>query len=228
MLILPIGDINPRERTPIVNYAVIIANITVFILFNFRPDYEELVLSYGLIPARRDVLTFFTSMFLHGGLIHLAGNMLFLWICGDNVEDRLGHLGYLLMYVASGIGAAMAHIYMTTTPEIPTIGASGAISGVMGAYVVLFPFSKIKFWYLFWFYIIIRSGTFMVASIWALGFWFAEQFLFGYLGLLNPQLEGGVAYWAHIGGFVFAIAVTLFLRVFGIVRKPKRRYKLSG
>lgn len=191
-------------------------------MFYFSPDYEKIVQHFGLIPLHAQPLTFVTSIFLHGSIFHLLGNMLFLWICGDNVEDRLGHFGFLLFYLAAGIIASLTHIKMTTMPGIPCIGASGAISGVLGAYVVLFPKSKIKFWYLFWFYLIFRTGTFTLASVWALGFWFIEQLLLGYLNL--SVQSGGVAYWAHIGGFISGLLIVGLLRFSGVVRGgPSRR-----
>lgn len=171
------------------------------------------------MPLHPQTITFITSLFLHGGLLHLFGNMLFLWICGDNVEDRLGHLGFLLLYLASGIIASLTHIQMTAMPEVPSIGASGAISGILGAYVVLFPRSKIRFWYLFWFYLFFRMGTFTLASVWAIGFWFIEQLLLGYLTLSSHAV--GVAYWAHIGGFVFGLIIVGLLRLSGLVHGGK-------
>lgn len=216
MIIIPIGDINPRTRVPFVNYTILVLNIGIFFMLYFSSDYGETVQQFGLIPLHPQPVTFITSLFLHGGVLHLLGNMLFLWICGDNVEDRLGHIGYLLLYLAAGIIAAFTHIKMTNMPEIPCIGASGAISGVLGAYVVLFPTSKIKFWYLFWFYLIFRSGTFTLTSVWALGFWFGEQLLLGYLTLSNNAV--GVAYWAHIGGFGFGLIMVGLLRLTGLTR----------
>jgi len=221
MIILPIGDINPRTRVPFVNYTLLALNIGIFFILYFGQDYERVVRQFGLVPLHPQPITFITSLFLHGGILHLLGNMLFLWICGDNVEDRLGHFGFLLLYLASGIIAHLTHIKMTTSPEIPCIGASGAISGVLGAYVVLFPTSKIKFWYFFWLLFIPRAGTFTLASVWALGFWFIEQLLLGYL--TSSYQSVGVAYWAHIGGFVFGLMIVGILRFTGLVRGGIKR-----
>ncbi|MEK7449189.1 MAG: rhomboid family intramembrane serine protease [Planctomycetota bacterium] len=224
MLILPIGDINPRRTVPYVNYLLIAVNTAVFILLGFQENYDLIVSRYGLTPAQIKPLTFITSMFLHGSIFHLVGNMLFLWICGDNVEDRLGHLGFLLLYLTAGLVAGGAHILMISPAEkmIPCIGASGAISGIMGAYLVLFPGSRIKFWYFFFFYFFIRTGTFMLTSFWAIGFWFAEQLLLTFISSAY-QMPSGVAYWAHIGGFVFAFIIVLLIRSTGIVQGGLRK-----
>lgn len=213
MIILPIGDINPHSKIPVTNYTILALNIGIFFVFYFSYDYEKIVQQFGLIPLSSQPITFVTSMFLHGGILHLFGNMLYLWICGDNVEDRLGHFGFLLLYLASGIAASLTHIQMTSMSEVPCIGASGAISGILGAYVALFPKNKIKFWYLFWFYLFFRMGTFTLASIWAISLWFLEQLLLGYF-----SHTVGVAYWAHIGGFVFGLVIAVLLRLYRLVR----------
>ncbi|MBI5367447.1 MAG: rhomboid family intramembrane serine protease [Planctomycetes bacterium] len=219
MLVLPIGDVNPREREPIVNYALIAVNVAAFLLFGLRPDYQQFVLEHGLIPRRPEAMDYLTSMFLHADIFHLGGNMLFLWICGDNVEDRLGSVGYLVFYLAAGLVADQAHIWSTDLHTraslIPTIGASGAISGVLGAYLVLFPHSQIKIFYFFWIY---GAGVSYVRSLWAIGFWFVEQLLYG-------AMAGGsnVAYWAHIGGFVEGAAVAVALIGLGAIEKPLPR-----
>jgi membrane associated rhomboid family serine protease len=210
-MFLPIGDENPRERTPYVNYALLAANIVVFLLYCFPQPSDPVLISYAIVPAAFEPHTLFTSMFLHAGLMHLAGNMLFLWICGDNVEDRLGHVGYAVFYLACGLAAGYAHLLTTRNPEIPTLGASGAISGVLAAYVVFFPFHRIKM--LLWFFFYIDR---ILVPAWAwIGFWFAEQIFFSSRGI------GGVAYMAHIGGFVAGLVVALPVRLLFQSRRPE-------
>ena len=221
-MILPIGDINPCRSVPVVNYALIGANVVVFFLFGLAggETYARFVTQWGLVPAAfaegdpHATLTLFTSMFLHGDVWHLAGNMLFLWICGDNVEDTLGAIGYLLFYVACGLAAGFAHMALTTAPKVPCIGASGAISGVLGAYVVFFPHGRIKLLYfinMWW------NGVWIVPAIGAIGFWFAEQALLTYLAL-GAEGSTGVAYAAHVGGFALGAIGAGVLRGVGLVR----------
>lgn len=214
-MFIPIGDDNPRERTPFVNYALLAANIAVFFLFTFPEPRPEILERFALTPSRAEPLTFLTSMFLHANLLHLAGNMLFLWIFGDNVEDRLGHAGYAAFYVACGLAAAFLHL--VTLPafhpalaahglrpsDIPMLGASGAISGVIGAYVLFFPRHRVKM--LLWFYWFV--DILYIPAFWWIGIWFLEQLLFAHLGF------SGVAYAAHIGGFLAGAAVGTALRV---------------
>jgi len=182
-------------------------------LFGGSPSIDEAVVKYGLVPnavLRGDqIYTFFTSMFLHADLIHLGGNMLFLYVFGDNVEDTFGHFRYLLFYLLSGIAASLLHIFTvlnTVDQGIPTIGASGAIAGVLGAYFVLYPRSRILT-LVFFFWVTIVA----IPAVVFLGVWFVYQFLYGAVGA-----GGGVAYWAHIGGFVTGI-------VFGLAWRGRRR-----
>ncbi len=216
---LPVGDINPRDRTPYLNYLLLALNIAIFLAFGFSDNYEQLVDRYGMVPARMTFLTLITSMFLHGDIWHLFGNMLFLWICGDNVEDRYGRIGYILIYFGCGIAAGLLHAHMATDEmrHIPTIGASGAIAGILGAYVVLFPGSRIKFIFFFWIFIFIRVLRFTMASFWAVGFWFAKEVILAAAVPSDGEM-GGIAYWAHVGGCAAGIAVTLLLRGTGVVR----------
>lgn len=223
MIILPIGDVNSREKFPYVTYLLIVTNCVIFFIWGFGNDYEKIVLNYGLIPEQTQPFTFITSIFLHGSILHLFGNMLYLWICGDNVEDKLGHFSYLALYLFSGITAGLFHWQLNLGSDIPTIGASGAIAGVLGAYLILFPKSRIKFWYFFWIFIFIRTGVFYLATIWALGFWFIEQLLLVYFESAN-KLPSGVAYWAHIGGFTFGVLIALFLRFTGLVQTKRKSY----
>ncbi len=204
MLIIPIGDENPKSRTPYVNYTLIAINVLVF-LMNFPIPSDRTLASYALTPSHPTIVTMVTSMFLHAGIFHLVGNMLFLWIFGDNVEDKLGHVFYVIFYLACGFAADGAQIVAMGASDIPTLGASGAISGVIGAYVLMFPHARIKM--LVWFYFFIN--TFLVRSVWWIGFWFAQQLFFG---LADISGKGGVAYWAHIGGFVVALAAAALVK----------------
>lgn len=221
MLVIPTGDINPSERKPYVNYFLLGLNIIVFAAVFLLTDYEKVIINYGFIPSKGFSYTMITSIFLHGGLLHLLGNMLYLWIVGDNVEDKFGHFWYLLLYLASGAIAVFFHwaLVQGRMAQIPCIGASGAIAGILGAYVVLFPRSKIVFWYLIWLYIIFfRIGTFNIASFWAIGFWFVMQ-------LFSQAATGagtGIAYGAHIGGFIFGAVVTGILLLLGVLRAKWR------
>ncbi|MEM9845037.1 MAG: rhomboid family intramembrane serine protease [Pseudomonadota bacterium] len=216
---IPIRDHNPSDRTPYVTYALIALNVVIFLsywpLFDQPSALMAFYDAYAMVPAqvstRGEVITMLTSMFLHGGWLHLGGNMLFLWIFGDNMEDEMGHIGFLLFYLASGLAAAFAHYIAAPMSNIPTVGASGAIAGVMGGYLLLFPKARIDI--LFILIIIIRIFTLPAWIV--LAIWFALQ-IFGGVGA-NPE-TGGVAYWAHAGGFVAGIvlALPLFLRLGGI------------
>jgi membrane associated rhomboid family serine protease len=202
---IPIRDQIPTRTVPFVNYLLIAANIGVFILMLFAgSDQEALVYQFAMIPANitrgldlGDIRDVFTSMFMHAGLAHLAGNMLYLWIFGDNVEDRLGHFRYLIFYLAGGVVASLAHLLTNPGSQIPTVGASGAIGAVLGAYLVLFPQSRIVTLLPLGFFIHLT----VVPAIFVLGLWFVLQLFSGVLSLGGPDV-GGVAFWAHIGGFL--------------------------
>lgn len=216
MIILPVGDDNRTKGTPFVNLALVAANVAVFFSYAFSPgtEAETFVLRHGLVPARFTVETLLTSMFLHGGLAHLIGNMLFLWIAGDNVEDRLGHLGYLAFYLLGGAAAGLAHTWMNPRSTMPCVGASGAISAVMAAYLVLFPFARIHFWgavFLFW------TFRFQLPALLAIGFWAAEQVLLQKLTAGDPGMTT-VAYDAHLGGFALGLASVGLMRILGMAR----------
>lgn len=211
----PIRDHNPSRHTPFVTYALIAINVVVFVSYwPLFADPRELNLffyEWALVPAlvseQGTWSTMATSMFLHGGWMHLAGNMLFLWIFGDNLEDEMGHLGYLAFYLASGIGAAAAHMISAPYSPVPTVGASGAIAGVMGGYLLMFPKARVDV--LLFFVFIIRI---IPVPAWImLCLWFGLQ-LFSSIGA--DPMAGGVAYWAHAGGFLVGMALTvpLFLR----------------
>ncbi|MBI3855041.1 MAG: rhomboid family intramembrane serine protease [Planctomycetes bacterium] len=201
-MFIPIGDENPTERKPFVNYALIGANVLAFLLFCLGPPDDPSLIRWTMIPGHLEWPTLFTSMFLHGGWLHLIGNMLFLWIFGDNVEDRLGHVGYTVFYVACGLAAGGAHIAFNSHSEIPTLGASGAISGVMGAYIVFFPHARVKTF--IWLGVLYADVVRTPAWLW-IGIWILQQVVFNALD--RGGLGGGVAYLAHIGGFAAGAAV---------------------
>ena len=203
----PLRDHNPSQRTPYVTYALIAANVLVFasyaMLFNDPARLAVFFDTWGLVPiaAWDRPHGFLTSMFLHGGIMHLGGNMLFLWIFGDNMEDEMGHFGFLGFYVASGLGAAFAQLLADPGSSVPMVGASGAIAGVMGGYLLMFPKARVDILLI----LIIIFKVFPVPAWVMLGLWFALQ-IFGGLG--TPTDQGGVAYWAHAGGFAMGILFT--------------------
>lgn len=229
----PIGDDNSDRRTqPIVNYAIIFINIVVFVLLQGIGSNEAFTYAFSLVPKEittgvdlsgvqviRDslgnvgqfrleptpvsvYLTFLTSMFMHGGISHIFGNMLFLWVFGDNIENRIGHLRYAIFYMVCGLAAALGQIVMDTGSVIPMLGASGAISGVLGGYLLLYPKRRIRA-------ILFNFLTDVPAYV-ALGIWIVYQIVTGYL---TPAGAGGVAYAAHIGGFIAGLAL---IKIFAI------------
>lgn len=218
---IPLKDVNPREKTPFVTYFLIIVNILTFLFeISLGRGIEVFLKEFGVIPLKfvynflnypfdfYNYLPLFTSLFLHGGFLHLLGNMLSLWIFGDNVEDKMGHFFYFLFYFISGIGASLAHIITNFSSPIPTIGASGAISGVMGAYFYFFPRARVLTLIPIFFFIqLVEIPAFIF-----LGLWFLIQLFSGALSFGGGS--GGVAWWAHIGGFIFGylIARILFYR----------------
>ncbi|KAA3610351.1 MAG: rhomboid family intramembrane serine protease [Calditrichaeota bacterium] len=212
---IPIADESPRRYLPIVNYFLIGLNIVVFVLQPSElPELKRFFYSFGTIPSlllnAQDpsvYLTVFSSMFVHGGFFHLAGNILYLWIFGDNIEYILGHFRYLVFYLIVGIGAAMMQVFFLPDSTIPMVGASGAISGILGAYLVKFPRNKVSI--LLFLVIIIR--VIKVPAIIALGLWFLFQLYNGYFSAIQPLGGGGVAWFAHIGGFLSGfILIKLF------------------
>jgi len=206
----PIRDHNPSERTPYVTLALIAVNVAVFMAgFALLQTDRQLSLfyyDYALLPVRltngENPMALITSIFLHGGWMHLAGNMLFLWIFGDNLEDEMGHLPFLVFYLACGIGASLAQVVTDPTSQIPTVGASGAIAGVMGGYLLLFPKARVD---IFIFFIVFFRILPIPAWI-MLGLWFGIQV---FSGISFDTSMGGVAYWAHAGGFVIGLAFTI-------------------
>ncbi|MEF9475328.1 MAG: rhomboid family intramembrane serine protease [Candidatus Mariimomonas ferrooxydans] len=216
---IPFKDDNPISIFPFVTIGLIILNILVFILQVIYPaDPRQIVFAYGAIPhfilTFKDVqpvhpfLTVFTSMFMHGGLLHLGSNMLYLWIFGNNIEDKLGHTKFILFYILCGVAATYSHAVTDPSSVIPMVGASGAVSGILGAYLLLFPHARVHtLIFLFFFIQVVR-----LPALFVIGFWIAIQFINGIIskGLIN---QGGVAWFAHIGGFVFGILmVKIFLR----------------
>ncbi|MCA0274087.1 MAG: rhomboid family intramembrane serine protease [Proteobacteria bacterium] len=211
----PIRDHNPSSRRPYVVYALIAINALIFALqlpymgndralavfWNNYALYPALVTEYG------DYTGILTSMFLHAGWMHIGGNMLFLWIFGDNLEDQMGHVGFLIFYLAAGVAAALAHIAAAPDSVVPTVGASGAIAGVMGGYLLMFPRARVDVVVI----IVIIFKVFPLPAWVMLGIWFALQ-VFG--GFTASMEGGGVAFWAHAGGFVAGVilALPLWLR----------------
>ena len=214
---IPLKDDNPTRTFPIINYALIAANVAVFLYQITLPAnaYKAFLMANAMIPMRipqflagyvgfkMAFYPMFTSMFLHGGLMHLLGNMLFLYIFGDNVEDYVGHLPYLLFYLVCGIGSGLIHSLFNLHSSLPALGASGAISGVMGAYAVLFPRARVLM--LFFVFLV------PVPAYFVLGYWFLLQFLSG-IGEFGAAAAGGVAWWAHIGGFLMGMVIALVVR----------------
>ncbi len=213
-MFFPIGDDNVQGGyKPIFSYTLIFLNVVVF-LFEFslpQESGEAFVIQYGSIPVEilsgEDLYTLFTSMFLHGGWMHLIGNMLFLWVFADNIEAVVGTFNFLIFYVLGGITATFIHDVVNPYSEIPVVGASGAISAVMGAYLIMFPAARIKVWILFLF-----TSAYVPALLF-LGIWIVQQLItgFGSLGL-GVEEQGGVAWWAHIGGFAFGMVAGFLAR----------------
>jgi membrane associated rhomboid family serine protease len=209
--VIPLRDVIPSRTRPITTVALLVLNAAVFLLqFGLdEPEMERFVRAWGLIPAFFSWPAVVTSMFVHGGFLHFAGNMLYLWIFGDNVEDRMGHGRFLLFYLLCGAGAAVAQTVVSAGSLVPMVGASGAIAGVMGAYFVLYPRSRVLTLFPF------PLMLFEMPAVYLLGVWFVMQFVNG-LGSLSiaaeNELAGGVAFWAHITGFAVGAVLVLVLR----------------
>jgi membrane associated rhomboid family serine protease len=208
--LIPIRDEIKARRVPYVNYILIAINVGVFIFeFMSGPRLEALISEFALVPAQLtagldlgDMRSVLTSMFLHASWMHLLGNMLYLWIFGDNVEDRLGHFWYLLFYLAGGFVAALAHWAINPASSIPTVGASGAIAAVLGAYLLMYPRARVYTFIPIGFFVRLRL---LPASV-VLLLWFILQLFSGVLTIGAGDV-GGTAFWAHIGGFVFGVLV---------------------
>jgi membrane associated rhomboid family serine protease len=214
---IPLSDVIPSRTRPVVTAGLIVVNALVFLYQVMLPEpaLQVFVGTYALIPAWFSVPALFTSQFLHGGWMHVISNMLYLWIFGDNVEDRLGHVPFLIFYLGAGAVAALLQTLFNPFSSVPMLGASGAIAGVMGAYFVLYPQSRVlTLIFLFIFVDIVE-----IPAIFFLGIWFLMQLLSGVgsLGVSNAA-GGGVAFWAHIGGFVAGLLIGLVLRA----RGPRR------
>jgi len=221
---IPLKDDNPTSGKPIVTYFLIILCVLIFLLQLGSQSYKtgQLFYSYGLIPSILmghnqlpmdlyevpALATIFTSMFMHGGFMHLIGNMLYMWIFADNIEDNLGPVKFIIFYLLSGIGAAMTQVLIDTHSQIPMVGASGAIGGVLGAYLINHPNARVLVLIPFGFF----SQLIKIRALYVLGFWFILQFI---------SSGGGVAYAAHIGGFISGIILILFLN-----KKRKRKTKV--
>lgn len=211
---IPLSDDNSlRKTTPIVTYALIIINIIVFFLE--LAGGEEFIKAWSFIPSRflaspiTNIPTLFTSMFMHAGWMHLIGNMLYLWIFGDNVEDLFGKIKYLIFYIVCGLAATFSQLLFNASSTLPNLGASGAIAGILGAYILLFPSGKVNV-------MLGRTITQMPALI-VIGFWFVLQFISNISATATTARtgggeEGGVAYMAHVGGFIAGLAIAFFIR----------------
>ena len=227
---IPVADSVRTRRTPYVNVSLILISIGVFIyeLTLSTADLNQFFLDYGVVPADIDAwlgdrsgiqepLTIATSAFVHGGWLHLGFNMLFLWVFGDNIEDALGHLPYLAFYLLAAAGAAALQVATDTDSVIPVVGASGAIAGVLGAYLVLYPRATVAVLLPFFFFIPLPVPAFVV-----LIFWFVLQLFTGVASIGMSEATEGIAVWAHVGGFVTGFVLILLLRPF-IPRRPYRR-----
>lgn len=247
---IPLRDENPHFLTPYTTYAIVGLNVLAWALmqgFGGEPALSRSVCTLGLVPgellqtaqigasiqvgpqtyceitATPNWATVLTHMFLHGGWMHIIGNMWFLWIFGNNVEDSMGHLRFAVFYLLSGFAAAALQVFFSPTSDVPMVGASGAIGGVMGAYVLLYP--RVNVHMLFWFGFYVT--TFAIPAFWMLGYWFLVQ-LIGGVGSMGAQ-GGGVAFWAHVGGFVAGAALVLVFRDPELLaRHPYHGAKRSG
>lgn len=219
----PLKDDIPSQRFPVVTIWLIIVNILCFVYqLSLGQELESFIIAHGFVPARfaaeqagngmflAGYIPIFSAMFLHGGLLHVFANLWMLWIFGDNVEDRMGHGRYLLFYLLCGVGAAFAQFWSNPRAQVPMIGASGAIAGVLGAYVFLFPRARI----LTFIPIFILFYLVEIPAYFFIGFWFLMQFLQGAAqqAAVGGLVEGGVAWWAHVGGFVAGVMLLYFFK----------------
>jgi membrane associated rhomboid family serine protease len=238
--VFPLKDNIPTERFPIVTVALIVANVIVYLLLQHGllglPQNQASVAwpvdDYAAIPCEftnqcpdtgpPTLITAFTAMFMHGSLLHIGGNMLFLWIFGNNVEDSMGSVKFLVFYLLGGLAALAAQVAINPGAHVPTIGASGAVSAVLGGYLLLFPRARvITVIFIVFFFTIVQLPAVLV-----LGFWFVQQLLFGYFDLVTPEGGGGgVAYFAHIGGFAFGL---LTIKLFASERRRREQLQRAG
>ncbi|HUQ86534.1 MAG TPA: rhomboid family intramembrane serine protease [Vicinamibacterales bacterium] len=208
---IPLRDVIPSRTTPGVTITLIVLNVAVYLLQLLLTDQgqDAFLIGFGLVPAYFSLLNAFTAMFVHGGLAHLGGNMLFLWIFGDNVEDRLGHGRFVAFYLLCGFAAAIAQTALNPNSLVPMVGASGAIAGVMGAYLVLYPHSRVLMLFPF------PVFLFELPAVVFLVIWFLIQFLNGVNQLPifeRNAISGGVAFWAHVMGFVAGLILVVFMK----------------
>ncbi len=240
-MFFPLKDDNPTFHTPYLTIGLIAINILVFLYEVAAPvGMQTIIAQYGLIPSALlggthpypqvnpagPIATLFTSMFLHGGWMHLIGNMLFLWIFGNNIEDALGSVRFIIFYLACGLGAAFLQIIVSPDSTIPMVGASGAISGVLGAYIILYP--RVKIFTLVFLGIFITTAR--ITAAWFLGIWIGYQGIFALLESGNTG--GGTAWFAHIGGFIAGATLIFVMKPgrrptlnFGAVRRPRQSYR---
>ncbi len=227
---IPLRDDQPTFSTPFVNYFLIVLNLLVF-LWELSQGHRALnafMIEFGVVPrhtlavltgrsydpAATAIVPLFTSMFLHASFLHVAGNMLFLWIFGDNIEDYIGHFSYLVFYLMSGVAAGATHILLNQGSRVPSVGASGAIAGVLGAYFILYPRARVLIWFP-------PIFLFHVPAWLMLGYWFVGNFLSGTVMAIaeTSQTSGGIAFWAHVGGFVAGVVMIR------IVHERPHRYR---
>src|SRR5262245_51446242 len=212
---IPFRDNIPSRSTPIITIFLILINLAVFIYeLSLGDALEPFIFQFGVVPSVvvhwpqsqlplvAILIPFLTSMFLHGGWLHLIGNMWYLWIFGDNIEDRLGHFSFLIFYLLCGIGAGIVHTILNSNSTVPSVGASGAIAGVLGAYLVSYPFARV----LTLVPIFVFVQVIEIPALIVLGFWFIMQFFYGAASLAAATANtGGVAWWAHVGGFLIGM-----------------------
>jgi len=208
---IPLRDVIPSRTAPGVTITLIVLNVAMYLLQLLLTDQDRdaFLIGFGLVPANFTMLNAFTAMFVHGGLAHLGGNMLFLWIFGDNVEDRLGHGRFIAFYLMCGFAAAIAQTALNPNSLVPMVGASGAIAGVMGAYLVLYPHSRVLMLFPF------PVFLFELPAVVFLAIWFLVQFLNGINQLPifeRNAISGGVAFWAHVMGFVVGLILVVFMK----------------
>lgn len=221
-MIFPIGDENVKNGAkPILSYAFIVINVLVFLYMEFLPEIDTRLIfyHYGAIPIQilegKGLLSLVTNTFLHSGWMHIGGNMLFLWIFSDNIEAVLGNIGFLVFYLLGGVIASMVHVYFNQVSGIPAVGASGALSAVMGAYLVFFPKSKIKV------LVLILFRKVYISALYFLGLWFVMQLVSSFSEIGKDPNSGGTAWWAHIGGFIFGLMVAFILNKTKIIDTNK-------
>lgn len=203
--VLPIEEGKPPRKFPLVNFFLIFLNVYVFLKIATKPYFEMYLWQHGFIPAHPHFQDVVTSMFLHAGLAHLLGNMYFLYVFGANVEDRLGKFAYAAAYILCGFGAAYLQYSVNPHSTLPMIGASGAISGVCALYMVMFPWAKMRWQF---FFLIFPIFSIPSRAVFVVGLWFVEQYL---MATWTPAALGGVAFWAHVGGFLTGLILFPFL-----------------